>query len=179
MKRKILISMLILGALSFGEKITSTGKSWDRIEKEYTLSEPESVISLMESMWMDYGGENYAFFISSAEFMGAEGERYLVAHYTKRPDNGFKYIDPEKDTVPKNDGFLVKVTYEESMKFPVAYYKIYKSDVKGVYYVNSYVDASGRKHPRLYFGFDEKLKKIVITDKDGNIRNILEDVLGI
>jgi len=26
----------------------------------------------------------------------------------------------------------------------------------------------------LYFGFDEKYKKIVITDKNGNIKNILD-----
>ena len=31
-----------------------------------------------------------------------------------------------------------------------------------------------KKYSKLYFGFDEKYKKIVITDKNGNIKNILD-----
>ena len=37
-----------------------------------------------------------------------------------------------------------------------------------------YFGLNGKKHPKLYFGFDEKSKKVVITDKNGNIKNVLE-----
>ncbi len=53
-------------------------------------------------------------------------------------------------------------------------YKVYKDNKKGVYYVNNYVDLKGKKHPRLYFGFDKKHKTIVILDKNMNIIEILQ-----
>lgn len=40
--------------------------------------------------------------------------------------------------------------------------------------MNNFIDLKGKKYKRLYFGFDEKLKKVVITDKDGNISEKLE-----
>ena len=35
------------------------------------------------------------------------------------------------------------------------------------------IDLNGKKYSKLYFGFDEEYKKIVITDKNGNIKNVL------
>ena len=55
----------------------------------------------------------------------------------------------------------------------VSYYKIRKTTVKGIYYITNYVDLNGKKYSKLYFGFDEEYKKIVITDKNGNIKNVL------
>ncbi len=40
-------------------------------------------------------------------------------------------------------------------------------------YITNYVDLNGKKYSKLYFGFDEEYKKIVITDKNGNIKNVL------
>ena len=57
-------------------------------------------------------------------------------------------------------------------------YVIHPSGKKGIYYINNYVDSKGKKYKRLYFGFDEKLKTVVITDKDGNIIKKLDRVMG-
>ena len=57
-------------------------------------------------------------------------------------------------------------------------YVIHPSGKKGIYYINNYVDSKGKKYKRLYFGFDEKLKTVVITDKDGNIIKKLNRVMG-
>ena len=57
-------------------------------------------------------------------------------------------------------------------------YVIHPSGKKGIYYVNNFIDLKGKKYKRLYFGFDEKLKTVVITDKDGNIIKKLNRVMG-
>ena len=83
-------------------------------------------------------------------------------------------------TANKSNESKVQKTVKESFfgdsdsEYFVSYYKIRKTAVKGIYYINNYVDLNGKKYSKLYFGFDEKYKKIVITDKNGNIKNILD-----
>jgi len=55
-------------------------------------------------------------------------------------------------------------------------YKIYSAGKKGVYYVNNYVDLDGKKHARLYFGFDKKHNTVVILDKNLNVIEVLQRV---
>ena len=54
-------------------------------------------------------------------------------------------------------------------------YLIYPDTRKNVYYVKDYTDLKGEKYDYLYFGFDDKLKKIVILDKNSEIVEVLED----
>ena len=53
-------------------------------------------------------------------------------------------------------------------------YKVYRDNKKGIYYVNNYVDLQGKKHAKLYFGFDKKHNTIVILDKNMNIVEVLQ-----
>ena len=41
--------------------------------------------------------------------------------------------------------------------------------------MKDYTDLKGEKYDYLYFGFDDKLKKIVILDKNSDIIEVLED----
>ena len=55
-------------------------------------------------------------------------------------------------------------------------YKIYSAGKKGVYYVNNYVALDGKKHARLYLGFDKKQNTVVILDKNLNVIEVLQRV---
>ena len=67
---------------------------------------------------------------------------------------------------------------EESTGIIFGKYDIHFSGKKGIYYVNNFVDLKGKVRDKLYFGFDEKLKTIVIVDKNGNILEKLEMVMA-
>lgn len=54
-------------------------------------------------------------------------------------------------------------------------YRIYPDFRKNVYYVKDYADLKGEKYDYLYFGYDSKLKKIVILDKNSDIVEVLEE----
>jgi len=110
MKKLILVSMLLLGMLTFAERFTSPNK---RLE-----------ISLKEN---------------------AEGQS---------PAGYFWYN--EEGEADRYSFFIVR------------------DNKKGIYYVNNYVDLQGKKHTKLYFGFDKKHDTIVILDKNMNIVEVLQ-----
>ena len=51
MKKLVLTGLLVLSAMAFAAKITTTGKSWEKIEKENKV--PEQEISIMNFSWLD------------------------------------------------------------------------------------------------------------------------------
>lgn len=51
MKKLVLTGLLVLSTTVFAAKITTTGKSWEKIEKENKV--PEQEISIMNFSWLD------------------------------------------------------------------------------------------------------------------------------
>ena len=168
MKKLVLTGLLVLSAMVFAAKITTTGKSWEKIEKENKVPEQES--SIMNFSWLDKkeGAEGvyneYSFKIGKLE-SDKNNNFYLSSYYDEKPENGLPLVS-DFNNIKNLNGFTIKVY--------VSYYKIRKTTVKGIYYIDNYIGQDGKKHPKLYFGFDEKTKKVVITDKNGNIKNVLE-----
>ena len=52
MKKLILVGLLVLSAMTFTAKITTTGKSWEKIEKEYKVPEADDKNVLLFN-WSD------------------------------------------------------------------------------------------------------------------------------
>ena len=176
MKKLVLTGLLVLSAMAFAAKITTTGKSWEKIEKENKV--PEQEISIMNFSWLDKkdGVEGvyntYSFKIGKLE-SDKNNNFYLSSYYDEKPENGLPLVS-DFNNIKNLNGFTIKESLDENSEVYVSYYKIRKTAVKGIYYIDNYIGQDGKKHPKLYFGFDEKSKKVVITDKNGNIKNILE-----
>ena len=176
MKKLVLTGLLVLSTMAFAAKITTTGKSWEKIEKENKV--PEQEISIMNFSWLDKkdGAEGvyneYSFKIGKLE-SAKNNDFYLSSYYDEKPENGLPLVS-DFNNIKNLNGFTIKESLDENSEAYVSYYKIRKTAVKGIYYINNYVDLNGKKYSKLYFGFDEKYKKIVITDKNGNIKNILD-----
>ena len=176
MKKLVLTGLLVLSTMAFAAKITTTGKSWEKIEKENKV--PEQEISIMNFSWLDKkdGVEGvyntYSFKIGKLE-SDKNNNFYLSSYYDEKPENGFPLVS-DFNNIKNLNGFTIKESLDENSEAYVSYYKIRKTAVKGIYYIDNYISQNGEKHPKLYFGFDEKSKKVVITDKNGNIKNVLE-----
>ena len=156
MKKLILVSMLLLGMLTFAERFTSPNK---RLE----ISLKENAEEQSPAGYFGYNEEGeadrYSFFIVTDNAK----EISLVQSYESKEKAGGKisetYLDdPATGTVPTVFGT----------------YKVYRDNKKGIYYVNNYVDLQGKKHAKLYFGFDKKRNTIVILDKNMNIVEVLQ-----
>ena len=172
MKKLILVGLLVLSAMTFTAKITTTGKSWEKIEKEYKVPEADDKNVLLFN-WSDENNDTYHFRITKSDFK-KNNDFYLMEFYEdKQPENGLPLVSDFNNTKNLN-GFTIKESLDENSEAYVSYYKIRKTAVKGIYYIDNYIGQDGKKHPKLYFGFDEKTKKVVITDKNGNIKNVLE-----
>ena len=173
MKKLILTVLLVLSAMTFAAKITTTGKSWEKIEKEYKVPEADDKNILLFN-WSDENADIYHFRIIESDFK-KNSDFYLIEFYEdKQPENGLPLVSNPNDAVNLSEYTLKESFFGDSdSEYFVSYYKIRKTAVKGIYYINNYVDLNGKKYSKLYFGFDEKYKKIVITDKNGNIKNIL------
>ena len=174
MKKLILTVLLVLSAMTFAAKITTTGKSWEKIEKEYRIPEVKEE-SILVFNWSDENNDTYHFRITKSDFK-KNNDFYLMEFYEdKQPENGLTLVSNPNDAVNLSEYTLKESFFGDSdSEYFVSYYKIRKTTVKGIYYINNYVDLNGKKYSKLYFGFDEKYKKIVITDKNGNIKNILD-----
>ena len=170
MKKLLLTGLLVLSTMTFAAKITTTGKSWEKIEKENKVPGQES--SRMDFNWLDKNNDTYNFQITKLDFK-KNNDFYLKVFYENKPENGFPLVSDFNNTKNLN-GFTIKESLDENSEAYVSYYKIRKTAVKGIYYIDNYIGQDGKKHPKLYFGFDEKSKKVVITDKNGNIKNVLE-----
>lgn len=158
MRKLILMLMLIMGVSVFAEKFTSPSKNL-----EISLKENAGEQSPDGYFWYNQNGDadKYSFYIVTENDKNKGIS--LVQSYESKEKAGGKisedYLDdPATGAVPTVFGT----------------YKVYKDNKKGVYYVNNYVDLKGKKHPRLYFGFDKKHKTIVILDKNMNIIEILQ-----
>ena len=156
MKKLILVSMLVLGMLTFAERFTSPNK-----RLEISLKENAGEQSPSGYFWHNEEGEadRYSFFIVTDNAK----EISLVQSYESKEKAGGKisetYLDdPATGTIPTVFGT----------------YKVYRDNKKGIYYVNNYVDLQGKKHTKLYFGFDKKHNTIVILDKNMNIVEVLQ-----
>ena len=134
MKKLLLTGLLVLSTMTFAAKITTTGKSWEKIEKENKVPGQES--SIMDFNWLDKNNDTYNFQITKLDFK-KNNDFYLKVFYENKPENGLPLVSDFND-------------------------------------IDNYIGQDGKKHPKLYFGFDEKTKKVVITDKNGNIKNVLE-----
>ena len=156
MKKLILVSMLVLGMLTFAERFTSPNK-----RLEISLKENAGEQSSEGYFWYNEEGDadKYSFHI----VIESKKEMSLVQSYESREKAGGEisetYLDdPATGSVPAVFGT----------------YKIYRDNKKGIYYVNNYVDLQGKKHAKLYFGFDKKHNTIVILDKNMNIVEVLQ-----
>ena len=170
MKKLLLTGLLVLSTMTFAAKITTTGKSWEKIEKENKVPGQES--SIMDFNWLDKNNDTYNFQITKLDFK-KNNDFYLKVFYENKPENGLPLVSDFNDAV-NLDGYTLKENFDENSEIFASYYKIRKTAVKGIYYIDNYIGQDGKKHPKLYFGFDEKTKKVVITDKNGNIKNVLE-----
>lgn len=179
MKKLILVGILIVSAMTFAAKITTKGKDWKTIIKENKM--PNSEESIFSYNWAEAADEDddvelINVFSIQASDIPNDNNIYLVAYYSdEQPNNNLK--NKENVTLKelnKINGFTDAGSDSEGNMFYTSYYRIKKSNVKGIYYVNNYIDNKGKKHSIFYFGFDEKSKKVVITDKNGNILKTLE-----
>ena len=173
MKKLILTGLLVLSAMTFAAKITTTGKSWEKIEKEYRVTEVKEE-SILVFNWSDENNDTYHFRITKSDFK-KNNHFYLMEFYEdKKPENGLPLIS-DLNNASNLSGYTLKESFfgDSDSEYFVSYYKIRKTTVKGIYYITNYVDLNGKKYSKLYFGFDEEYKKIVITDKNGNIKNVL------
>ena len=143
MKKFILVGMIVFGMLSFAAKITPSNKALEEIM--------QTQIDVYSTYWID-DNATYLFVI----FPNKEKVWVLEQFYADRELAEGEWIG---ETTNKEIG--VTMAYGD--------YTIHPSDKKGIYYVNDFADLSGRVQKKMYFGFDEKLKTIVIVDKDGNI----------
>lgn len=179
MKKLIIVGVLIVSAMTFAAKITTKGKDWKTIIKENKM--PEGEESIFSYNWAEAADEdNYVeptniFSIQSSDIPN-DSNIYLVAYYSdEQPNNNLKNKENVNlKELNKINGFTDAGSDSEGNMFYTSYYRIKKSNVKGIYYVNNYIDNKGKKHSTFYFGFDEKSKKVVITDKNGNILKTLE-----
>ena len=152
MKKLILVSMLAIGMSVFAEKFTPSNKTL-----EISLKEVLEGATPNGYYWMDGSFDNnkyperYSFFIME-DNKGKIDE--LVQGY---------------EIGKKTGGEIQDSTVYGS-------YKIYSAGKKGVYYVNNYVALDGKKHARLYFGFDKKHNTVVILDKNLNLIEVLQRV---
>ena len=174
MKKIILVGMMLVGAMTFAEKITTKNRPWNEIMKYNENTENYSGTWVNDLKRIDgnpeYGDNTrYVFDVLRGEDIVGEkrnGKWYLYVTYETRESAGGDEIDEFSE-----DG-------TDEMKMYESLYIIHPTNQKGIYYVNNFVDKKGKKHPKLYFGFDEKLKKMVITDKDGNILEKMDMVIG-
>ena len=178
MKKLILIGMLIASVMAFSAKITTKGKDWKTVIKENKM--PNSEESIFSYNWVEPSSDaddNFAENIFAIQSSDIENDSnvYLVAYYNEQPGNNLKNKENVNlKELNKINGFTDSGSDSDGNMYYISYYKIKKSNVKGVYYVNDYINAKGKKHSAFYFGFDEKSKKVVITDKNGNILKTLE-----
>ena len=173
MKKLLLTGLLVLSTMTFAAKITTTGKSWEKIEKEYRVPEVKEE-SILVFNWSDENNDTYHFRIIKSD-LKKNNDFYLMEFYEdKKPENGLPLVS-DPNNASNLSGYTLKEIFfgDSGSEYFVSYYKIRKTTVKGIYYITNYVDLNGKKYSKLYFGFDEKHKKIVITDKNGNIKNIL------
>lgn len=103
-------------------------------------------------------------------------KQWFPLAYTECFCHSRKEIKYMNDVLPKNQNkeFSDEKGSTEEVNTHVETYKIYADKRKGVFYVKNFIDLKGEEHKRLYFGFDKKLKKMVILDKKLNIIEVLE-----
>ncbi len=179
MKKLILTGTLIVSAMAFSAKITTQGKDWKTVIKENKM--PNGNESIFSYNWAEPSNDtddNFAenvFAIQSSDIQN-DSNMYLVAYYyDEQPDNNLKNKENiNLKELNKINGFIDAGSDSDGNMYYTSYYRIKKSNVKGIYYVNNYIDNKGKKYSTFYFGFDEKSKKVVITDKNGNILKTLE-----
>ena len=161
MKKLILVSMLAIGMSVFAEKFTPSNKTL-----EISLKEVLEGATPNGYYWMDGSFDNnkyperYSFFIME-DNKGKIDE--LIQGY---------------EIGKKTGGEIREKIYDDIDDDSTVYgsYKIYSAGKKGVYYVNNYVALDGKKHARLYFGFDKKQNTVVILDKNLNVIEVLQRV---
>ena len=155
MKKLILVSMLAIGMSVFAEKFTPSNKTL-----EISLKEVLEGATPNGYYWMDGSFDRYSFFIME-DNKGKIDE--LVQGY---------------EIGKKTGGEIQEKIYDDIDDDSTVYgsYKIYSAGKKGVYYVNNYVALDGKKHARLYFGFDKKQNTVVILDKNLNVIEVLQRV---
>jgi len=163
MKKLVLTGLLVLSTMTFAAKITTTGKSWEKIEKEYRVPEVKEE-SILVFNWSDENNDTYHFRIIKSD-LKKNNDFYLMEFYEdKKPENGLPLVS-DPNNASNLSGYTLKESFfgDSGSEYFVSYYKIRKTTVKGIYYITNYVDLNGKKYSKLYFGFDEKHKKIVIT----------------
>ena len=153
MRKLLLVMIMLLGVSAFGEKITTGNMTWAKLQAPDMNGE-------YSGTWMSKEEIEKVRFLFTVD----ENNNHiwvLNQFYSDRRSAGGDDVSEDQS----DDGTVMRYTGS---------YIIHPSGKKGIYYVNNFIDLKGKKYKRLYFGFDEKLKNVVITDKDGNISEKLE-----
>ena len=149
MKKFILVGMIIVGMLSFSEMIATTaekGKTWEDVFIDNNI----------------YG---------LGKFWASQDRKYIMGFGLDKNENIVIkqfYRDKKSASGEKIGDFDL-----DGVNWVYGSYTVYSSDRKGVFYLKNFVDADGKKYSKLYFGFDEIKRIMIITDKDGNEIEIL------
>ena len=149
--------IMLLGVSAFGEKITTGSMTWDKLQAPDMNGEYSGTWMMSKEETGNKENERFIFEINKND----KHVWYLKQRYNDRKNAGGDIVEE----YPLDDSYIAEVG---------GLYVIHPSGKKGIYYVNNFIDLKGKKYKRLYFGFDEKLKTIVITDKNGNILEKLE-----
>jgi len=79
MKKLLLTGLLVLSTMTFAAKITTTGKSWEKIEKEYRVPEVKEE-SILVFNWSDENNDTYHFRIIKSD-LKKNNDFYLMEFY--------------------------------------------------------------------------------------------------
>ena len=108
MKKLLLTGLLVLSTMTFAAKITTTGKSWEKIEKEYRVPEVKEE-SILVFNWSDENNDTYHFRIIKSD-LKKNNDFYLMEFYEdKKPENGLPLVSD-----PNNASNLSGYTLKES-----------------------------------------------------------------
>lgn len=165
MKKSILLIILMIGMTVYADKFTPDNGTSEKY-KNITWFSAKVPESEEEVLFDDEGKYNFQII---EEKNTSYLKQWFPLAYTECFCHSRKKIKYMNDVLPEN-----KSEMEQEIKTHIETYKIYPDSRKGVFYVENFLDLKGETHKKMYFGFDRKLKKIVILDEKLNIIEILE-----
>ena len=177
MKKLILLLVFLTGITIFGQKNISFESGFipnDEMEKNLS-GNPKKVswFSANSDKVFDEESGKHNF-----QIIQENNQKYLIQW---KPDFVFEcYCHSRKRIKYINQPYSKEQIAKGEKEGKLKRYIIYPDKQKNIFYIKNYTDLKGEKYDKLYFGFDSKLKKIVILDKNNssdknfNISEILE-----
>ena len=165
MKKIILLMFFVLGISIMAEKFTSGIQ-----KKREVFNEVEKVSWFSADSEKYFNEENGK---HNFQIIEENNKEYLIQW---KPELDFECTCHAKKikryiNQPYSKDEISKGEKEGKLKR----YRIYPDFRRNIYYVKDYVDIKGEKYDYLYFGYDSKLKKIVILDRNSDIVEVLEE----